>query len=432
MPRRSHIGTVALLGAVGSWACHDSTAPPGRLVALSATSRGVSLREDSLRVVTDSAAVSLGGARAASTGWVATHGGGTWLTLTTASGTGSGVVRWTRNVPALTAGTYVDTITVALQGTAAATALLVDSVTVRDAPAQYIAARRAWRIGERDSLAAYIVRTRAMDDFSDVAAQALLREDSAVDIILNPAWHAAAGMGAAGVLPAPRIANGWNGRGLDILVVFDSVPGGTIQRDSLDWISLRWWNPADSTWKGWMIRGTNVATWGTYVTVNTTAFDATGEHSGVGGGEARLASGTYWEANGGGYRTTYNAGYGTFSQLTSGPYLGGDYAVGRMGGRLNNITMPRLLGGDAPATQTFSVDFETSYLSAWRIICYFPPIPPVSPYHACTGEAAARLVAAARAGRVTPALLAGVADPLFDAMTPRARPRPRPRRRRRV
>ena len=409
---RAFVLALAAAAALAAGCSKDATAP-GLAVTLSATRRSVSFREDSIRVTTDSVAVGVTGPGAATAGWVATHGGGTWLTLTTAGGTGSGVVRWRRDATVLMAGaTHVDTITVTVQGAGGATAFLVDSLTVRDAPAQYITVRRAWHAGERDSMAAYIARAGVMGEYSDAAAQAVLQEDSAVDIIVNPAWHAPAGMGAAGVERAPQIANGWSGRGLDLLVVFDSVPGGTIQRDSLDWISLRWWNPADSTWQGWMINGTAASTFA-YQTVNTTAFNATGEHSGVGGGEARLASLTYWEANGGTFRVTTNGSYGTFSQIASGPYKGGDLAVGLMGGRLTNITMPRVLGADAPATQTFSVDFETSTLSSWRIICYFPPIPPVSPYHACTGSAAARLVAAARAHRLTAAMEAGVTDELL-------------------
>jgi subtilisin len=59
----------------------------------------------------DSAAVSLSGDNSASTAWSATarH---PWTVLSTASGTGNGRLRWSRNPTGLSAGTYVDTITV--------------------------------------------------------------------------------------------------------------------------------------------------------------------------------------------------------------------------------------------------------------------------------------------------------------------------------
>ena len=430
---QSHIGALVVFGVMGSLACHDSTSSSPGSLTLSAASRAVSLRVDSLRVTTDSVTVTVSGAGS----WAATHGGGTWLTLTTASGTGNGAVRWWRDATVLRTGftyvdtVYVDTITVTLQGTGGASASLVDSVTVRDAPLQFIAVRRPWRPGERDSLAAYIVRTGAMGDFSEVAAQALAQEDATVDVIQNPLWHAPAGAPPAGVQFSPQFAAGWGARGLDILVVFDSVPGGTVQRDSLNWIAVRWWNPADSTWKGWMINATPLVTFPTGVPVTTNTFNGSYGHSGVGGGEARLVSATYWEASTGTYIIGSNTGYGTFSQLTGGPYKGGDYAVGTFKGKLTSIVMPRLVGTDLPLTSTFSLDFSKagSAIPSWQIVCYFPPITPVSPYHACTGQAAARLVAAAHAGRVTAALLAGVPDPLLNVMTPRARPRGRRRRR---
>ena len=422
-------GAVAVAGALACAGCERSTAPAAAL-GLAAGSRSVTIGEDSLRVTTDSVGVTPGGTNPAGVTWVAAHGGGAWLTLTTASGTGIGTVRWQRDATILTtAGLFIDTITVYVQGSASSAVRLVDTLTVQEVPAQYITARRAWRPGERDSLKAYIVRTGALDDVSGVAAQALDQEDSTTEVILNPAWHPAAAA-PAGVRPAPMFATGWGARGLDMLVVFDSMPDvAGIQRDSLDWIAVRWWNPADSTWKGWIIRATTAATFPTYQTVNTTAFNASGANTGVGAGEARLASGTYWEGNSGQYRITSNSGYGAYSQMTGGPYLGGDFAVGQMLGRLNNVKMPRQLGADAPATSTVNFDFGAAPVTAWRIRCYFPPVPPVSPYHACTGQAAARLVAAARAHRVTPALLAGLSDPILNATTPRPRPLSRRRTR---
>jgi hypothetical protein len=185
---------------------------------------------------------------------------------------------------------------------------------------------------------------------------------------------------------------------LDIRIVFDSVPGGTVQKDSLDWLSTFWWNPADSTWKGLVTKATTAATFA-YVTMNTTAFDAAGGRSGQGGGEARLASGTYWEANGGQYRITSNSGYGSRTTITSGPYTGGNVQFGNAAGRLNSVTMPRITGSDAPTTATVNYNFGATPINAQRIFCYFTPVTPPAGYTSCTGSAFARIVALARAGR---------------------------------
>ena len=63
----------------------------------------------------DQASVTIAGTGASSTSWSASRRS-TWLALTTASGTGSGVVTWTRNAGGLLPGTYVDTVTIAAAG----------------------------------------------------------------------------------------------------------------------------------------------------------------------------------------------------------------------------------------------------------------------------------------------------------------------------
>jgi hypothetical protein len=302
-----------------------------------------------------------------------------------------------------------------------------------DAPAQYITVRRAWLPGERDSSAAYVVRTGAWGEYSDIAPQAYAAWDSTVDVILNPAWIPAAAA-RAGAPPlqrspmSPLFAAGWSGLGIDIHIIFDSVPGGTVQRDSLNWMSTRWWNPADSTWQGWIICATTANTFA-YQTVNTATFDASGGNTGVGGGEARLKSGTYWQGNGGRYRVTSNGNYGAYSTIASGPFKGGNVAFGKMGGQLNAVTMLRQTGTDTPTTQTISWNFTGTTLNSQRIRCYWAPITPPTGYTSCTGSLAARLVAAAQAHRLTATMAAGLADSLFlAAQSPRA---PRAGRRRR-
>ena len=72
------------------------------------------------------ASVTLVGTDAGSTAWLATRRR-SQTSFTTSSGVGSGTVAWNRNTSALTAGTYVDTITVTA---GAATARLIDTVVV--------------------------------------------------------------------------------------------------------------------------------------------------------------------------------------------------------------------------------------------------------------------------------------------------------------
>jgi hypothetical protein len=292
-------------------------------------------------------------------------------------------------------------------------------------PAQYISVRRAWQPGERDSTAAYVLRARAWDEYSDLAPQAFAVWDSTTDIVLNPAWSPAAsalpGTPAPPALApaAPQFEAGWGSMGMDILIVFDSVPGGTVQRDSLYWIATRWWNPADSTWKGWIVRATTAPTFG-WVFVSTTGFDGSGGHTGAGGGEARLASGTYWEANFGLYRITQNDSYGARQRIPAGPFLGGNVEFGLIGGQLWFVSMPRITGADTPATESVNWDFRAAPINAQRIRCYFPPITPPAGYDACTGQAFARIVAAAQAGRMTAPIAAGFAEDVWATLVPAA------------
>jgi hypothetical protein len=73
--------------------------------------------------------VSLSGTGASSTAWTATRKS-LWLVLTTASGVGSGKVRWTRNPSGLAAGVYVDTISVSATGAAGSPARIIDSLRI--------------------------------------------------------------------------------------------------------------------------------------------------------------------------------------------------------------------------------------------------------------------------------------------------------------
>ena len=80
----------------------------------------------------DSADIRFVGPGATSQAWTAVHGGGTWLTVTTASGTGNGVVSWTRDPTGLVLGTYLDTITVTATGSGLSAAI-VDTLVIDQA-----------------------------------------------------------------------------------------------------------------------------------------------------------------------------------------------------------------------------------------------------------------------------------------------------------
>lgn len=267
-----------------------------------------------------------------------------------------------------------------------------------DGPTQYITVKRAWRPGERDSLLQFILATGAWGQYSDLASEAVPQWDSAVDVVVNPAWTGA-GL-APGLQRAPAFASGWGTAGIDLRIVFDATPGLPVVKDSLDWLMLFWWNPADSTWKGYLVNATTNTSF-SYVTVNTTNFNSSNGKTGSGGGEARLAAPTtYWEANGGQWRVTSTGSYGGLSTIGSGPFKGGNIQTGLMSGNTNTfspVTMPRVSGTQAPASQSISYTFTNIY--SQRMFCYFTPVPPPGGYTSCTGAAAAALVAAARAGR---------------------------------
>lgn len=386
---------VAAAAALAAACAGEATAPSPRL-ALSAASRSVSVREDSSRVFTDSARVAISGSDSLTAQWFATAAVAEWITLTSAEGTGSGMLRWTRDGTGLFPGTYVDTITVALRSSDGARAELIDTLVIGDVPAQYTSVRRAWRPGERDSLLAFILRTGAWGMYSDLASIAVPKWDSVVDVVGPPARNAR--VRGAGPRPAPQFESGWGTAGIDLRIVYDSIPGGAIQEDSIDWVMTFWWNPADSTWKGFIVRATANSTFN-YANVNTVDFDASDGTRGVGGGESRLADTTDWRADDGRYRISYNGGYGGLDTVEAGPFTGGNVRTGQMGGRLDSIIMNRTGGSSPPAVDTFTYAFGGVRIYSQRVFCYYAPVAPPTGYSQCTGPAFAALVAAARAGR---------------------------------
>jgi hypothetical protein len=80
-------------------------------LTLSASSRRGTATAGSIGTEADSIRLTLRGVGNTVATWTATHGGGSWLALTAAAGTGDGTVRWTRDPAGLRPGFYVDTVT---------------------------------------------------------------------------------------------------------------------------------------------------------------------------------------------------------------------------------------------------------------------------------------------------------------------------------
>jgi hypothetical protein len=80
-----------------------------------------------------SATVALAGDNAATTAWSAGKKK-SWTSLTGAAGTGSGTAAWTHSTSGLTAGTYVDTITITASGAAGSPGRVIDTLVVTPAP----------------------------------------------------------------------------------------------------------------------------------------------------------------------------------------------------------------------------------------------------------------------------------------------------------
>jgi hypothetical protein len=239
----------------------------------------------------------------------------------------------------------------------------------------YVTVRRAWLPGERDSAIAFVVRSRALNvlgnDISDLAPQ-IFAGDSTTVVVPDPLY---ASPSPAGLARAPQFAAGWTAVGVDVFIRNTSVT----PNDTLSWLGVLWYNPADSTWKGLVLAAT-LATTIPLTTINTTAFNNSGDKTGAGAAEAQQSTGTYWEANGGQIQITQQSFCGGSNTVTSGAFKGGTESICFFGGQLVNVTMPRLSGTTAPASQTFSLDFRNNLIFGARLTCVFP-----SP---CTGPPA--------------------------------------------
>jgi hypothetical protein len=124
--------TVTADGAIDSpaWIIDSLVLVPPLTLAVVPTGRTDSAIVGTTSTLPDSADVLLTGTGAATATWSTTHGEAAWVSVTTAGGTGSGVVHWVRDPTALTVGTYVDTISVTAPGAIGSPATVVDTLVI--------------------------------------------------------------------------------------------------------------------------------------------------------------------------------------------------------------------------------------------------------------------------------------------------------------
>lgn len=255
-----------------------------------------------------------------------------------------------------------------------ATASCADvSAPVDDGPSEYVAVRRAWAPGERDSLIARIVNGRLytfpyVGDISDMAPQLYADTDSVTVLVANPAFSmrsARTGDGAAIMMFSPT----WNFVGLKITTInTDPVPD-----DTTFWHMVIWSDPADAGNHGFAIAFSRTNTF-TIFPINTPNFDAAFGRAGAAAGEFHQATATYWQDNAGSgrYLVTAQNYPGAFGPITTGPYLGGQSRAGTQFGRVRNSAFVRLAGTENPANFTVDFDYRGAGLPATEIQCTFP------------------------------------------------------------
>lgn len=246
-----------------------------------------------------------------------------------------------------------------------------------DPPSEYIAARRAWRPGERDAMIAMVESTGALWGFSDLARY-VFHPDSITYFIRNPLYTPPS-LSSRGLLfhtmPA-AIDTSWTVVGYDLRMIDNTQS----PPDTTDWLQTFWYSNAEPTWKGYIVGASSVSTFPS-TTVNTTAFDAAGGKSGAGAGEIQVTTATYWQANGTATPNKYTitaSTFGSTSTVSSGPWTGGTVASGTMYGRIHGVGFTRQSGTGLPASFTMSLDFRAVGVSASALTCIFPT--------PCTGQ----------------------------------------------
>jgi len=254
---------------------------------------------------------------------------------------------------------------------------------VPDAPAPaavqtaFVTVRRAWFPGERDSMIAHIVASRALSfpyvgDLSDNANE-IFRTDSVDAIVPNPDLAPAAtaplGLSAAPMVPG----TGWTTAGVDVRII-NTTP---TPDDTVRWLGWFWYNSTTNTQKGYAFAFVQLpATTVAATSVNTTTFDAAFGKSGAGGGEVtgNPPGNTYWQANGWTRRNTLSVtaslALGGTSTVTTGPFLGGTQQTLLMSGVLDSVRLDRVSGSGTPVTQYASITLNL--VGSIRYSCTFP------------------------------------------------------------
>lgn len=161
LPAGDHEGAieVMLAGVAGAYRIPVSVhVPLASRIAVAPTAPVRSVLVGSTAPFEDSAVVTFSGPRPA-TQWSATHRGGPWLELTTASGAGAGAVTWSVDPEGLETGLYVDTVVVSAAYTVGSPAVVVDSFAVKP-PLGIVGPRSTggfgvagWSLAHSDSLA---------------------------------------------------------------------------------------------------------------------------------------------------------------------------------------------------------------------------------------------------------------------------------------
>ncbi len=241
-----------------------------------------------------------------------------------------------------------------------------------EGPAEFVTLRRAWAPGERQATIDAIMQNGGFGAYSDQAPVIYADSESVTVVVTNPGFSVRAANPGDLLVLAPRFAASWNITGVDVRLVDNTQA----PPDTTDWVGVFWSNPAEASWRGFVLASSAVATV-PRTQVNTTAFDVSGGQAGAGGGELRFGDGTYWEGNGpgAGINNTIEitaAAYGGAATVTTGPFLGGTAAGGAMNGRMRRVEMTRVSGPTAPASFQVDFDFRGTAIQSLQLTCIFP------------------------------------------------------------
>ena len=262
-------------------------------------------------------------------------------------------------------------------------------------PAEFIAVRRAWRPGERDSLINAIITNRTfagipfVGDLSDMAPQIYADPDSTVEFIRNPAFNPSLTSPINASVVNQQFSTTWNFLSMKITMANDSQ----VPVDTIFWHATIWTNPANIQERGIVIAFNRASVFNTG-SIDTDAFDASGGKVGAAAIELHQNTGTLWadDRSGGRYSVTSYTWVGTPDTIRSGPYLGGMTRSGTQFGRIQTARFVRVSGTENPNNFNVSFDWRITGLPAVEIFCKFS-------YPCTTNAAAPAITTASRSAR---------------------------------